>query len=152
MSENGIYVEVDSTQLNKLVAELDVYLPAATQSQALLKDGPIGPGTLKGFHAKIAEVLRLGMSAGWEKATGQQPDEYWAALLPREDLVLIVRGLVEKAEAGRLMAKRYTGPSQSDVANHGALLFGAAECDRVAKRLCEAWGLKWIGHREGEKR
>jgi hypothetical protein len=61
-------------RLTKLAAELDEYLPAAIKNQALRDDGPSGPGTLKGFHAKIAEVYRLGMSIGWDKR-GQADDK-----------------------------------------------------------------------------
>jgi hypothetical protein len=148
--------DAESEPLNKLVAELDAYLPAATRDQVPYSfanagpfstgAAPFGPGTLKGFHAKIAEVLRLGMSIGWEKATGQRPDEYWVTLLPLQDRVLIVRGLVEKADAERRTAKRkrYQGDGQAPTAQRNALQFEAAECDRVAKRLCEAWGLLWV--------
>jgi hypothetical protein len=54
--------------LTALVSELDEYLPAVTQNQALCADGPTGPGTLKGFHAKAAQVFQLGVSVGWDKA------------------------------------------------------------------------------------
>lgn len=57
------------SELETLMAELDAYLPASLQNQALLADGPTGDGTLKGFHAKVAEVFRFGMGVGYDKAT-----------------------------------------------------------------------------------
>lgn len=61
--------------LEGLVAELDSYLPADLKNQHVrysmsepTMSAPTGPGTLSGFHAKIAEVFRLGQSAGWDKA------------------------------------------------------------------------------------
>lgn len=62
------------TELWKLVAELDCYLPAAIRSQGLRPDGPTGPGTLKGFHAKIAEVFQLGRGVGWDERAELDPD------------------------------------------------------------------------------
>jgi len=49
--------------------ELEGYLPAGLQNQALYADGPAGPGTLKGFHAKVAEVFQLGRSVGYDEAS-----------------------------------------------------------------------------------
>lgn len=63
------------SQLEELVAELDAYLPASVQNQALVKEAPTGDGTLAGFHAKIAEVFRLGESVGWDKGRSWNDDQ-----------------------------------------------------------------------------
>lgn len=64
--------EANLSRFSELMGELDAYLPAATQNQALLADGPTGVGTLKGFHAKVAEVFRLGQGVGWDKAMAEK--------------------------------------------------------------------------------
>ena len=69
--------------------------------------------------------------------------------IPLEDRVLIVRALVDKADMVRKMTlrKQYQGNSQAQVAQRNALKFEASECERVAKTLCEAWGLRWKDRR-----
>ncbi len=62
------------TKIGQLVAELDEYLPAAVRNQHLAPHGPTGPGTLAGFHAKIAEVFQLGRSIGWDERAELDPD------------------------------------------------------------------------------
>lgn len=63
--------------------------------------------------------------------------------LPLEDRILIIRGLVVKARRLRKKAKKYTDGSPASVGSRHALRYEANECDRVAKTLCEAWGLMW---------
>ena len=60
------------TRLEQLVAELDSYLPAALKNQALSPAGGTGPGTLRGFHATVAEVFALGRSAGYDEASEER--------------------------------------------------------------------------------
>jgi hypothetical protein len=72
--------------------------------------------------------------------------EIWPKL-PVGDKILIVRGLAEKAEAERKLARsrKFAGSGQYETGCRRALRYSAAECDRVAKLLCEAWGLRWKG-------
>lgn len=71
------------------------------------------------------------------------------ALLPVEDRVMIVRALVDKADMLRKMTlqKKYKGDSQFETGCRRAFRFEASECERVAKKLCEAWGLRWKDRR-----
>jgi hypothetical protein len=60
-------------RLIQLMDELDEYLPESIRNQPA--DGPIGPGTLKGFHAKAAQLFLLGTCVGWDKAINHKKEE-----------------------------------------------------------------------------
>lgn len=75
--------------LSALVGELETYLPASLVNQGLHPHPPVGPGTLRGFRAKIAEVFQLGRSVGWDEGqleTRQEDGDAAASLARVRDL------------------------------------------------------------------
>jgi hypothetical protein len=62
---------MSSTRLEALMDELDGYLTAGVKNQGLRPGGPTGTGTLRGFHAKVAEVFQLGRSVGYDECMSE---------------------------------------------------------------------------------